>query len=64
MGDDSDNTESRYNADINLEDERDVEEWCRTFACTPAQLSAAVKMMGHSAKRVRVYLRDKQQSVS
>jgi hypothetical protein len=63
MGDDSDNAE-RYNADINLEDERDVEEWCRTFACTPAELSAAVKMMGRSAKRVRVYLRDKQQSVS
>jgi hypothetical protein len=64
MGDDSDNTDDRYNADINLEDERDVEEWCRTFACTAAELRAAVKMMGHSAKRVRVYLRDRQQRVT
>jgi hypothetical protein len=64
MGDDSDSTEDRYNADINLENEREVEEWCRSFACTPAELRAAVKMMGRSAKRVRVYLRDKQQSVT
>jgi hypothetical protein len=64
MSKDSDNTDDRYKSDINLEDERDVEEWCRTFACTPAELRAAVKMMGHSAKRVRAYLRDKQQSVS
>jgi hypothetical protein len=64
MGDDSDSTDDRYNADINLENEDEVEEWCRAFACTAAELSAAVKAMGHSAKRVRVYLRDKQQSVS
>jgi hypothetical protein len=63
MGDDSDSTDNRYKADINLEDEREVEEWCRTLACTPADLRAAVKAMGHSAKRVRVYLRNKEQSV-
>jgi hypothetical protein len=63
MADDNDSTDKRYNADINLEDEREVEEWRRTFACTPAELRAAVKAMGHSAKRVRVYLRDKEQSV-
>jgi hypothetical protein len=64
MGDDSNRTDDRYNADINLEDEGEVEEWCRAFACTAAELSAAVKAMGHSAKRVRVYLRDKQQGVT
>jgi hypothetical protein len=64
MGDDSNRTDDRYNADINLEDEGEVEEWCRAFACTAAELRAAVKAMGHSAKRVRVYLRDKQQSAT
>ncbi|MDB6088822.1 MAG: hypothetical protein JWN85_1606 [Gammaproteobacteria bacterium] len=63
MGDDK-SADDRYNADINLENEDEVEEWCRSFACTAAQLRAAVTAMGHSAKRVRVYLRDKQQSVT
>jgi hypothetical protein len=64
MGDDSNSADDRYNADINLENEDEVEEWCRSFACTAEELRAAVKAMGHSAKRVRVYLRDKQQSVT
>jgi hypothetical protein len=64
MSEDSNSSDDRYNADINLEDESEVEEWCRAFACTAAELGAAVKAMGHSAKRVRVYLRDKQQSVT
>jgi hypothetical protein len=63
MGDDSNSTPDRYDAEINLDDETDVEEWCRSFACTAEELRAAVKAMGHSAKRVRVYLRDKQQRV-
>jgi hypothetical protein len=67
MGDDTNSTDYRHDADrhdgdINLENEDEVEEWCRSLACTPAELSAAVKAMGHSAKRVRVYLRDRQQS--
>jgi hypothetical protein len=61
MADNIDSTPDRYDADINLEDEAEVEEWCRSFACTAAELRAAVTRMGHSAKRVRVYLRDKQQ---
>jgi hypothetical protein len=64
MGDDRDNTDTRHDTDINLEDEREVEEWCRSLACTAAELRAAVKLMGHSEKRVRVYLRDKEQSVT
>jgi len=64
MGNDSKSADDRYNADINLEDEGEVEGWCRSFACTAAELRAAVKAMGHSAKRVRVYLRDTQQSVT
>ena len=64
MGDDSDSTDDRYNADINLDDERALEEWCRSLACTAAELRAAVKAMGPSAKRVRVYLRDREQSAT
>jgi hypothetical protein len=70
MGEDNNSAESgkgsdnRYKTDIDLEDGDEVEEWCRSFACTPAELQAAVKEMGHSAKRVRVYLRDKQQSAT
>ena len=64
MGDDSDSINDRVNADINLENERDVEEWCRSFACTAEELRAAVKLMGHSAKRVRAYLRDKEQQAT
>lgn len=52
----------RRPTDVNLEDEADVEEWCRAFACTAAQLRAAVKAVGPSSKRVRVYLRDRQQA--
>ena len=62
MRENRDRTDDRYNADINLEDETEVEEWCRSFACTAAELRAAVTAMGPSAKRVRVFLRDKQQA--
>ncbi len=62
MGDDD--NRGRYDADINLENEDELEEWCRSFACSPEELRAAVKAMGHSAKRVRVYLRDRQQGAT
>jgi hypothetical protein len=62
MPDTRDHANDRFDSDINLEDEAEVEQWCRSFACTAAELRAAVKAMGRSAKRVRVYLRDKQQS--
>ena len=54
--------DDRYNTDIDLEDEDDIEEWCRSFACSSEELRAAVRVMGHSAKKVRVYLRDRQQA--
>lgn len=63
MNEDSKNIHDLSSAEINLEDERDVEEWCRAFACTGEELRAAVRVMGHSAKKVRVYFRDKQQAV-
>lgn len=62
MNDDRKNIHDSSSADINLEDESDVEEWCRAFACTGEELRAAVRAMGHSANKVRVYFRDKQQA--
>jgi len=53
----------RPDADINLEDEAEVEEWCKAFACTANELRAAVTLMGRSSKRVRVWIRDWQQAV-
>ena len=53
----------RPDADINLEDEAEVEEWCKAFACTPNELRAAVTLMGRSSKRVRAWIRDRQQAV-
>jgi hypothetical protein len=55
-------TSDRHDADVNLEDETDVEDWCRSFACTAGELRAAVKAVGPSTKRVRVFLRDRQQA--
>jgi hypothetical protein len=52
----------RHDSDINLEDETELEEWCRSFACTAEELRAAVKAVGRSTKRVRVYLRNKQEA--
>ncbi len=34
-----DRTVDRPDIDINLEDEAAVEEWCRAFACTTAELT-------------------------
>jgi hypothetical protein len=54
--------DDRRDSEINLEDETELEEWCRSFACTANELRAAVKAVGRSMKRVRVYLRNKQEA--
>ena len=42
---------------INLLKDEDVEGWCESFGCTPAQLQAAVRAVGPMALDVEAYLK-------
>ena len=52
MHDNSHRTPDEFNDDINLEDEDEMAEWCRLFECSAAELRAAIKVRGPSARRV------------
>lgn len=41
---------------ISLEQDYEVRDWSKSLGCTPEQLSAAVKVAGHSAEAVRLHL--------
>ena len=41
---------------ISLEEDYEVRDWCKSLGCTPEQLKAAVKAVGHSAEAVRQHL--------
>lgn len=62
MADKEHRADDRPETDINLEDETELEDWCRSFGCTAEELRAAVKLMGRSTKRVRAYFRDREQA--
>lgn len=44
---------------IALKEPHEVRSWCKSFGCTEEQLTAAVKAVGHSAEKVREYLKGK-----
>jgi hypothetical protein len=41
---------------ISLDEEHEVRSWTESLGCTPEQLRAAVKAVGHRADDVRAYL--------
>ncbi|WP_218511966.1 DUF3606 domain-containing protein [Variovorax sp. dw_308] len=41
---------------ISLKEDYEVRDWCKSLGCTPEQLRAAVKAVGHSADAVRKHL--------
>ena len=44
---------------IALEEPHEVRSWTESLKCTEAELQAAVKAVGHSAEKVREYLKKK-----
>jgi hypothetical protein len=42
---------------IALSEPYEVRYWCKKFKVTPARLKAAVKVVGHSAKKVEAYIK-------
>ncbi|MGI4762316.1 MAG: DUF3606 domain-containing protein [Janthinobacterium lividum] len=44
---------------ISLEEDYEVRDWCKALECTEQQLRAAVAAVGHSAAKVREYLRNR-----
>lgn len=41
---------------IDINDPKEVENWCRALGCTEEELKEAVEAVGTSAKKVREYL--------
>ena len=56
MGDRKDRTGTPDNDLINLNQAYEVRDWCASLRCTEAELRAAVKAVGNSARKVREYL--------
>ena len=44
---------------IALSQPYEVRDWCKSLGCTEAELTAAVQAVGHSAAKVRVYLKER-----
>jgi Protein of unknown function (DUF3606) len=42
---------------IALNEDYEVRDWCKSLGCTEAQLRKAVAAVGHSADKVREYLK-------
>ncbi len=42
---------------ISLAEDYEVRDWCKSLGCTEEQLRAAVQAVGHSADKVREYLK-------
>jgi len=42
---------------IALTEDYEVRDWCKSLGCTEAQLRKAVAAVGHSADKVREYLK-------
>lgn len=57
MTDNKDKRGSPDNKRIDVNDENEVRNWCKSFGCTPAELKAAVKAVGTSAAAVRAKLK-------
>ena len=45
-------------AKIDLNRERELTEWCKTFATTPDKLKQAIQAVGITPRKVRAYLRE------
>ena len=57
----ADNKAKRGRADaalIALSEPYEVRYWCKKLKITPAKLKAAVKKVGHSAKKVEAYIKE------
>ena len=44
---------------IALDEPHEVRSWCESLSCTGDELKAAVQAVGHSADKVREYLKSK-----
>jgi hypothetical protein len=44
---------------INLKEDDEVRDWCRSLGCTQEQLRSAVDAVGHPVKAVREHLSSK-----
>jgi len=44
---------------IALTEPHEVRSWCKSLVCSEAELTAAVKSVGHSAEKVRELLKNK-----
>lgn len=44
---------------ISLKEKYEVAYWCKALGCTEQQLRSAVAAVGHSAAKVREYLRNR-----
>jgi hypothetical protein len=42
---------------IALTEEQEVRSWCKSLGCTEAQLRKAIDAVGHSADKVREYMK-------
>lgn len=55
MADDPRKTGTPDNDLINLNQDYEVRNWCRSFGCTEQELRQAVGKVGNSARKVREY---------
>ena len=55
--DDTANTVPADETRVNINDESEVEYWCREFGVTPTQLLSAVEKVGDLARRVETELK-------
>ena len=49
--------EPQDGSEISLREGYEVNSWCKKFGCTKGELQKAVKVVGHSSKKVQAYLR-------
>lgn len=57
LADETAKTVSQDLARVNVDDESEVEYWCRKFGVTPAQLRVAVENVGDLARRIETELK-------
>ena len=57
LADETAKTVSQDLARVNVDDESEVEYWCRKFGVIPAQLRVAVENVGDLARRIETELK-------
>lgn len=59
MADDKTKTGGQDRQRINVHEDYELRDWCKSLNTTPERLKEAVRAVGDQADRVREYLRDK-----